>query len=240
MPRTRSDDKFPQLLEAAAAVFIEQGYRRTQMSDIAAALGVAKGTLYLYVESKEALFDAALRYIDRVGAEGERPARFPVPTPDSADTLAYVRGELATHSHLPSLAAALSGPPAADTGAELAGILSDLFDVLARNRRRLKLLDRSAKDYPEIAALWFEGARGGLLGLLEAYLRDRIGRGTIDVRGEVGVATRLLLESIVFWAVHRHWDMPPATAESAELTDEEIRATVVSMLVRALVQESRR
>ena len=50
--------RFPDLIQAATRVFLAQGYRRTQMADVAAAMDAAKGTLYLYVESKEALFDA--------------------------------------------------------------------------------------------------------------------------------------------------------------------------------------
>ena len=36
------------------------------MEDIACSLGVAEGTLYVYVESKEALFDLVLRCADTV------------------------------------------------------------------------------------------------------------------------------------------------------------------------------
>ena len=68
MPRRVPEHRIKDLFAAATAVFIEQGYRRTQMSDVARRLGVAKGTLYLYVESKEALFDAVLR-----NAAGEIP-----------------------------------------------------------------------------------------------------------------------------------------------------------------------
>src|SRR6187401_1511601 len=107
MPRRRPDDKFHQVLETAASVFIEQGFRRTQMADVAAAMGVAKGTLYLYVESKEALFDAALRYIDSDDVAAE-PPKLPISTPRSEDTLAYVRTELARNAEIPSLTAALA------------------------------------------------------------------------------------------------------------------------------------
>ena len=41
--------RLEQLVDCATRVFIDQGYRRTQMADVADALGVAKGTLYLYV-----------------------------------------------------------------------------------------------------------------------------------------------------------------------------------------------
>ena len=64
MTRVIPADRFKKLIEAATQTFIAQGYRRAQMADVAEALGVAKGTLYGYVESKAALFDAAIRYAD--------------------------------------------------------------------------------------------------------------------------------------------------------------------------------
>src|SRR5262249_62102268 len=61
MPRRTPEDRLEQLVECATRIFIEQGYAHTQMADVAAALGVAKGTVYLSVESKEAPFDLAPR-----------------------------------------------------------------------------------------------------------------------------------------------------------------------------------
>lgn len=234
MPRRRPDDKFQQILETAASVFIDQGYRRTQMADVAAAMGVAKGTLYLYVESKEALFDAALRYLDSDEAAPQPPA-LPISTPRPEDTLDFVRRELTRNSELASLTAALARRQVREVAEEFATILFDLYDVLARNRRRLKLLDRSAREYPEIAALWLEGGRGGILSLLELYLDDRIRRGHLVAAGDLGTTARLILETIVFWAVHRHWDLPPATAASSDVDDASARETVVRLLVRSLV-----
>jgi AcrR family transcriptional regulator len=63
------------LIEVATQTFVARGYRLTQMSDVAEALGVAKGTLYGYVESKEALFDAAVRLADGQGTLPEPDCR---------------------------------------------------------------------------------------------------------------------------------------------------------------------
>ena len=46
------------ILDAADRLFARFGYRRTAMDDVAAEAGVAKGTLYLYFDSKTALFRA--------------------------------------------------------------------------------------------------------------------------------------------------------------------------------------
>ena len=61
MARRKSPERLSEIAAAAVEVFIRAGYSGAQMDDVAALVGVAKGTLYLYVESKEALFDLAVR-----------------------------------------------------------------------------------------------------------------------------------------------------------------------------------
>jgi TetR/AcrR family fatty acid metabolism transcriptional regulator len=51
-----------QILETAIQFFAEQGYYNTKMSDIAQRLGLAKGTIYWYFDSKEDLFNRAFRH----------------------------------------------------------------------------------------------------------------------------------------------------------------------------------
>ena len=41
------------ILEEAARLFCEKGYHATSMEDLAAAVGIKKGSLYYYIESKE-------------------------------------------------------------------------------------------------------------------------------------------------------------------------------------------
>jgi AcrR family transcriptional regulator len=227
MPRRMPTDRIEQLVSAATDVFIERGYAKTQIADVAEALGVAKGTIYLCVESKEALFDLALRFADAPTPYRGVPA-LPVPTPRPGSTLRFVRGRLAAEG-LPSALVARRLGRASDPGAELAGIVRELYDALARNRRTMKLVDRSARDYPELAGLWFVGARGGAIDRLARYLAARIRRGELRPVPDPLVAARLILETIVFWAVHRHWDAHPQT-----VGEELARETVVRFVVGAL------
>ena len=62
-----SRDRRSRILEIAGGLFLEHGYQGTSMSQIAAAVGGSKGTLYAYFNSKEALFEAYLQ--DRMQAE---------------------------------------------------------------------------------------------------------------------------------------------------------------------------
>ena len=94
MSRKVPDSRFQDLIDAATGVFIAQGYRRTQMGDIAKAMGLAKGTVYLYVESKDALFDIVLRSADAPRPIA-LPASLPVRTPPRGRTLQWVKHRLA-------------------------------------------------------------------------------------------------------------------------------------------------
>lgn len=79
----------PEILAAALACFAQKGFAATRMDDIAARAGISKGTIYLYFESKEAVFEALARQEigDRLAAVMERIGRF---EGSSADLLRMV------------------------------------------------------------------------------------------------------------------------------------------------------
>ncbi|MEH3116485.1 MAG: TetR/AcrR family transcriptional regulator [Methylorubrum populi] len=55
---TNESDKRRQILEGARQVFMTSGFDGASMGEIAKAANVSKGTLYVYFDSKEALFEA--------------------------------------------------------------------------------------------------------------------------------------------------------------------------------------
>src|SRR5215469_9178962 len=59
--KRRKDERVPEILEAALTSFGEKGFAATRMDDIAAKAGITKGTIYLYFDSKEAVFKALAR-----------------------------------------------------------------------------------------------------------------------------------------------------------------------------------
>lgn len=231
MARTIPPDRFQQLVDCATRVFIAQGYARTQMADVAEAMGIAKGTLYLYVESKEALYDLVLRCADAQDSF-ETPAKLPLPTPKPGATVQYVRKRLRDQVPLPSLLTALGRERVADAPAELAAIVREIYGTLSRNRHAIKLGDGSAQFHPDLAAVWFEGGRGTLVEALARYLETRIRRKLFRAVPDVNVAARVIVETIVTWAVHRHWDPSPQV-----LDDKIVEETVVQFVLGGLLKE---
>lgn len=59
--RRRKEARPQEILDAALAVFAQKGFSAARMEDISRRAGVTKGTIYLYFESKEALFKALVR-----------------------------------------------------------------------------------------------------------------------------------------------------------------------------------
>ena len=52
------NDKRSRILDAAQSLFLRYGVKRTALDDVVREAGIAKGTLYLYFASKDALFAA--------------------------------------------------------------------------------------------------------------------------------------------------------------------------------------
>ena len=63
--RMTREQRRESLIEAAAAVFSRKGFANARVSDIAEEAGVGKGTVYEYFTSKEELFLAVFRHLDR-------------------------------------------------------------------------------------------------------------------------------------------------------------------------------
>ncbi|TVO60292.1 TetR/AcrR family transcriptional regulator [Denitromonas ohlonensis] len=59
--RRRKEARPQELTAAALSLFVEKGFSATRLDEVAARAGVSKGTLYLYFDSKEALFLAVIR-----------------------------------------------------------------------------------------------------------------------------------------------------------------------------------
>ncbi|BDX31579.1 TetR family transcriptional regulator [Mycobacterium antarcticum] len=245
MPRVIPPDRFPAVVAAAARVFVTHGYQRTQMQDVADALGLAKGTLYGYAQGKAALFAAAVRYAD--GYEPmPGPTDLPIPAPGDGELAALVAGRLTAEVAETSLARTLLDPlPAgatpAECRAELAGIVIDLYTRLARHRIAIKLIDRCAPELPDLAEVWFGAGRDAQISGIEAYLGRGVRADTMNLPGPVPVVARTIVELCALWAVHFHFDPAPgqhSTARPGVIDDAAVAATLAELVVRATTPPS--
>lgn len=116
-----------QIMEGARTVFLASGFDGASMNDVARVSGVSKGTLYVYFESKEQLFEALIR--DERRQQAERLTDLSLESNDvrgvlfnfgcrliemmsRPDTLAHVRTVIAASAKFPQLGRAFyeAGP----------------------------------------------------------------------------------------------------------------------------------
>jgi AcrR family transcriptional regulator len=227
MNEKRTSQRIATLIDVATRLFIDRGYRRTQMEDITQAMGLSPAAVYRYVESKEALFDLVVR----AGALGEPPfdnLKLPIATPKPGATLRFLRETLDREGRIKSLESALGRRSADHPKAELEGIIRELYSRIARYRVGIKLLDRSALDWPQLAQLWSGQLRSALVEQVAHYLERRIDGGQLRPIPSPMATARLMIESVTFFAMHRHHDPFPTPMD-----DKTAEETVVDTLVHA-------
>ena len=227
MARRIPEKRFDELIRAATEVFIARGYRLTQMSDVAEAVGVAKGTLYGYVESKEALLWVCLLGADQVGPI-PLPETLPVPTPQQGQMGLRVKAALNAEGGQPILSDALERDRVEDPIKEMGKVIGELYDLMFANRHGIKLLDRCL-DHPELANLWQTQGREQPRRAIARYIEQRIAVGQIRPVPNIRLAARIVIETVATWAVHIHWDRAPEVFEP-----EEMRSGAIDFLVRGL------
>jgi AcrR family transcriptional regulator len=224
----RAASRLGEILVAAQSVFGRHGYRRTQVSDVARELGVSSGLVYHYFESKEALFHTTL---DRALAPDEfvAPSSLPVATPERRETLAMVRRHAERWVAAPLLEVALANDRPSDPRAELESIVSAFYDGAERRRIGADLLERSALERPDLAALWFGELRRVHFDNVTRYIQKRIDAGQLRNLPDAGIVARIVIEIVVFFSRHRHRD------PYEQLDDTAVRENVLRFVVAALV-----
>jgi AcrR family transcriptional regulator len=229
MARSRPAGRISSLIDAAVRVFSSKGFRRAQMADIAHEMGVSPGLLYHYVESKEALFYLV---VDQgLGPPPpDEPPSLPVRTPPPGAIVKRIAERFRVEAALPALSAALKRTRAADPAAELEAVVRELYAVTYRTAPVITMLDRSALDMPELAALFYGRMRGGLVSRLTRLIESRIEAGQFRRVPHPAVAARLIIETVGWFARNRRGD--PA---SQDINDETAEETTVDFIVKSLV-----
>lgn len=227
MARKRRAGAVYDLVRAGLVVFAGSGFRDAQMVDVAREMGVALGTVYSYVESKEALFGLV---IDRVGTtDYEADIALPVRTPPIDELLERTRGRIEGLTRLPVLAAAQRRRRPADPREELYGVLEEFWDLTLTTRLAADMIERSARDWPQLADLFYDQIRRDLFDRLQSYVARRVRGEQFRVDGDPRVIARTMVETVTFWARHRYGDR-----DVAGVADADVRPIVLAFLVDAV------
>jgi TetR/AcrR family transcriptional regulator, cholesterol catabolism regulator len=70
--RKPREERWAELLDVAATVFYEKGYRAASLNEIAARMNILKGSLYYYIASKDELLYEVVRSVHTAGMDNVR------------------------------------------------------------------------------------------------------------------------------------------------------------------------
>ena len=108
--------------------------------------------------------------------------------------------------------------------------LRELFSLEELTNQAADMIERSARELPELADLLNNGLRAPVLAALTSYLDVRAATGALRATPDSAATARLVLETLTWFARHRFSD-PYGAAIPATLAQD----TAVDALVHALV-----
>lgn len=163
-----------QILDAAKHVFAEAGYHGASIHAIIERAEIARGTFYLYFESKEAVFGALL---DEAMAELrsrivriETNAGSPSPQQQLEDSLSRLLGFIVSDRPLATVLLSSSNTPDAEAAARLAGFYAEVRQVIALSLQTGVAIGLLRPSHPERTA-------AALLGMVRGIVEQLISRG---------------------------------------------------------------
>ena len=221
MVKARTADRLERIVDAALFTFIDQGYRGTTIQHVAHHAGVSVGSVYSYAAGKEALFELSLR----------RALHEPLPDPGSlpyeaatGDLVSWVWSCVVDIAQFPHLEAAAERPAPPDPLDELEDLVGGIWDWQARYWRAIELIERCAREWPDLHMLYYKEFRRGAFETATRLLKRRMAEGALRAYPDPGTALRVVVESVAFFAMHRH-----IRPDSADLDEETCRTTVLQM-----------
>jgi AcrR family transcriptional regulator len=192
-------ERLAAIAAAAIEVFGRLGYRGTRTAEVAAKAGMSTGSLFTYVESKEALFHLVFPYCLRLLPDSPE---LPLRTPEPGATVALFAQALGGVP-VSCLHVALAGDEPADVAGELRGIVAEIYDTLERAWPLLSVVERCAPEIPEPETVWFGEDRADIYADLAEYLRRRAASGQLRPMPDTHMAAHVVGEMAAWSAWHR-------------------------------------
>jgi AcrR family transcriptional regulator len=218
------------LASAATEVFGRQGYRGTRTADVAAAAGMSSGSVFTYVESKEALFH--LVFAHGFGLFDDAVPTLPLATPAPGETVDLIAQNM-RKVPVPRLRAALDEVHPKDVRSELKEIVEERYDMIAGLWPLLAVIERSASDLPLLDALYFGRLRVRYFAQLARYIEARSEAGYFRPINDATLTARVVNESVSWFAWKRH------EGRDAHLYAEAgVRSTLLEFISAALLEKA--
>ncbi len=182
------------IFDAASHLFINKGYARTQMKDIAKEISLSTGMLYVYFTGKRDILNFILKgTIDPAFITQEFELPISSELFDSLDNEimnAFEENTKLFSSHLDDI-----------TKYPLEQMLSDAFDVISKYGIGCLLIEKNPDDLRKLTA-YYKEYRQKFYGQVLSYITQYMQKGTVRQVEHPHYITRLIIETLSWWGMH--------------------------------------
>lgn len=201
------NQRIKDISDAAAKLFLQQGYAKTQIGHIAKAVGVSVGTIYLDFAGKKEIMHFILKCIiepDFVEREFERPITddlFVGLEKDIIELFGTLEKDFSVHlsEHM------------ADYTFEM--LISDTFDLFSRYGAGCLFIEKNQYDFKNLAK-HYGIFRKNFFDTMTRYMRAFIDRGILRPLDHVELSAVMIIEILSWWAM----DMRYTSFETANIS----------------------
>jgi AcrR family transcriptional regulator len=182
------------IFDAASQLFINKGYARTQMKDIAKEIGLSTGMLYVYFTGKRDILSFLLKgTIDPsfITQDFELPIRSELfASLDHEIMEAFDQNAKAFSAHLDDR-----------TDYPLENMLNDAFDVISKYGIGCLLIEKNPDDLGKLTA-YYKEYRQMFYNHVLSYITQYMQNGTFRQVEFPQYVTRLIIETLSWWGMH--------------------------------------
>lgn len=219
-----TDQRFEKIYQSASKLLIKQGYKNTQVSDIAKDAGIATGSIYNLFAGKKAILTFVVYYNLMDGQIDISSPLAPVDT-----SLMVERLKAIVDPFLEELQGLnKEGHP----NLSFEEMLSTLFDLVAKYQQAFSIINDHKSVLAEVEAVYrryVDELYRIILRNLEAYKK----RGSIRSIDYLPLHIRNILEGITWWAMYVPYqdDM-----SSISITQEEAKTQALAVLTKGYIE----
>lgn len=182
------------IFQAASHLFINKGYARTQMKDIAKEIGLSTGMLYVYFSGKEDLLHFIMKgtidpaFINREFELPVDPALFDSLEDEIMEAFEHNTKEFASHlNHLEDY--------------PLEQMLSDAFDIISRYGTGCLMIEKNPDTLRKLVVC-YKDYRKRFFDQMLAYVTGYMEQGTFRKVEQPAYCVRLIVETLCWWGMH--------------------------------------
>lgn len=188
------ENRMRSIFDAASHLFINKGYARTQIKDIAKEIGLSTGMLYVYFTGKRDILNFILKgTIDQafITQEFELPIRSELfDSLDNEIMNAFEENTKAFSSHLDNI-----------TEYPLEQMLSDAFEVISKYGIGCLLIEKNPDDLRKLT-VYYKEYRKKFYDQVLSYITQYMQIGTFRHVEHPQHITRLIIETLSWWGMH--------------------------------------